>query len=520
MAGRVSLQHDGFFVPNAQDVARPELAEPDRIDFNTVAHARWGVINGCLVTVTGSTATNTEGTALINGILVNVVGGQNVHVGAGGAQDRFDVVGVDTTGKLVGIGGSESTDPVFPDVPSNVTALAAVLCTAGGGSYTDNVIDKRKFLPDSLLTKIPAANELLANRNGTGNLYRLTGEGVTSWNDDTWLQRDSAGTLRVIANLKIDASLVVGTAVTAQTVTATGRVVGSNLRSGSSVPSPATGISGDLFAHTVDGSLYIFQEGAWKEMATVESAVPMGCVITSMQRPASMPPGWVPLDGNAQVFEATQPDLFALLDSWNWPRSGTAPNRVITTRDANRRVLLVDSNAPGTLGGSSTITIGLVNMPEHKHGVDVRPGGGYTPVVRINRVGGHRHAVTGGAHGHNDVPDPGHAHYGADHILGGGFICAAYGGRNKIDAYFNDRSHTYSVEMAEWTRLATTGITYIGSAGSEHQHEVSDAGDHDHTVGVDAVPEHDHNVNEAPVGNSQPLAFTPAYLAVYAYIKS
>ena len=57
MAGRRVLKHDGFFVPNAQDVAKPELAEPDRIDFNTIAHARWGVINGCLVTVAGSTAT-------------------------------------------------------------------------------------------------------------------------------------------------------------------------------------------------------------------------------------------------------------------------------------------------------------------------------------------------------------------------------------------------------------------------------------------------------------------------------
>jgi hypothetical protein len=152
---RPTVLHQGFFVPNAQDVAKPELAEPDRIDFNTVAHARWGVINGCLVTVTGSTATATAGTALVNGVLVNVEAGQNVHVGAGGVQDRFDIVGVNDLGKLVGIGGSESLDPVFPDVPLTVTALAAVMCTAGGGSYADNVIDKRKFLPDSLLTKIP-----------------------------------------------------------------------------------------------------------------------------------------------------------------------------------------------------------------------------------------------------------------------------------------------------------------------------------------------------------------------------
>src|SRR6185295_14701608 len=134
---RPTVLHQGFFVPNAQDVTKPELAEPDRIDFNISGNARWGVLSGCLVTVSGATASNTAGTALVNGVLVDVVAGQNTHVGSGGTQSRFDLVGVDNTGKLVTVAGTPSLDPVFPDPPTTVTALAAVLCSAGGGDYSD-----------------------------------------------------------------------------------------------------------------------------------------------------------------------------------------------------------------------------------------------------------------------------------------------------------------------------------------------------------------------------------------------
>jgi hypothetical protein len=74
--------------------------------------------------------------------------------------------------------------------------------------------------------------------------------------------------------------------------------------------------------------------------------------------------------------------------------------------------------------------------------------------------------------------------------------------------------------MAVNTRPAYTGITYIGSAGSEHIHEVSQAGDHDHPVSVDSVPNHPHNVIEEFVGLGTPLPYTPAYLSVYCYIKA
>ncbi len=508
--------HAGFLVPNAQDVANPQLAEPDRIDFNALGNARWGVITGCRVSVSGSTATTTPGTALVDGAIVDVAGGQNVRVGAGGSQDRFDLVGCDNTGKLVTVDGQAAVDPVFGDPPTNVTVFAAVFCSAGGGDYSANVVDKRVMLADSLKTKISPTLDLIVNRNGTGNLFKVGGDGTTSWNDDVILRRSDVGTLRVTSKLLVDDSVTAGGQVNAGTVVATGRVLGSNLRNGIALPDPLTATSGDIFTSSANGKAYILQDGTWQEIATLKSSVPTGTVITSLQAPAYMGPlGWISLDGSV-ITETDAPALFTIPALQGYI-SGSSP-RVMTLPDARRRVMLYSPDDIGRLGGQSSFTLAPMHMPAHKHNVKVLSGGGANPQVRLSRAAGHVHSVTGGAHGHS-VSDPGHAHYGADYPTGGGFIVTAWGGQNKIDALFNDRSHTYSVEQALWTRAAFSNIS-VTATGSTHQHDVSTAGDHDHQATVDAIPGHVHNTTEDTIGSGGPVNFTPAYLAVYAYIRS
>ena len=241
---RPTVLHQGFFVPNAQDVTKPELAEPDRIDFNISGNARWGVLSGCLVTVSGTTASNTAGTALVNGVLVDVVAGQNTDVGAGGTQSRFDLVGVDSTGKLVTVAGSPSLDPVFPDPPLNVTVLASVFAAVGGSDYSDNVIDKRNMLADSLKTKLSPDADLVVNRNGSGNLFRVDGAGKTTWEADVSIERidvGPAGALQITPDLQVTNTIYAGGAIgSAKNIYATQKVTGSNLRNASALPSDAS----------------------------------------------------------------------------------------------------------------------------------------------------------------------------------------------------------------------------------------------------------------------------------------
>jgi hypothetical protein len=231
-----------------------------------------------------------------------------------------------------------------------------------------------------------------------------------------------------------------------------------------------------------------------------------------------VPLGWVPLDGRT-VTETDFPTLFTIPALASYIQ-GNTPNRVMVLPNVTQRVLLANFATAGQLGGSNQIQLLLGHMPPHNHNVGVVSGGGFSLSGRTSRAGQHGHAVSGGAHGHG-VNDPGHKHLGFEGPTGlnGYAICAFWGGQNKIDAYFNDRSHTYSVEMLQWTMAAYTGIT-ISSAGSEHNHEVTQAGDHDHVTTFDPVPAHIHNVTQDTVGSGSPYNFTPAHLAVYCYIRS
>jgi hypothetical protein len=520
---RPSVQHSGFIIPNAKDVAQPVMAEPDRIDFNTVANARWGVIEGCYVAIAGMLATTTGGVAIINGDLVLVKPGE-VSISNGGAQDRFDLIVTDKDGTLKLIRGSESLDPVFPDLPLDNTVLAAIFAPAGGppGSpptYENHVMDKRKFLADALLTKVDATSPLIDNRNGNGSLFKVDGKGLTAWDGDTFLKRSGVETLQVTRHLRIDGDVTAGGGVRASNLSASGTITGSNLRQGTTRPLNAS--PGDLFQHTTTGQIYIWQKGRWQELATLDGIVPVGTVITSMQSKEIMRDlGWFPLDGTA-ILESEAPALFDIDALAGYRSTDASPNRTLNIPSATRRILLTDfTGGAGKLGGSGSITLKEANLPSHKHGVATQTGGGTALSGSMSAAGGHNHAMTwSGVHGH-PVTDNGHQHYGMDFPVNkAGVISAVWGGQNKVDALFNDRSHTYSVELLWWTSAAFSNVT-VGTAGSEHIHSLTSAGDHTHTISISGTSAHVHNMTENSVGSSEPVDVTPPFLSVYAYIRA
>jgi hypothetical protein len=244
--------------------------------------------------------------------------------------------------------------------------------------------------------------------------------------------------------------------------------------------------------------------------------MPVGTVITSVVGEDVMTPlGWVALRGQT-VTETQYGGLFSI-PALGTPIAGSP--RTLVLPDARRRVLLTDYMTAGRTGGSNSVILALANLPTHGHNPRVQQAGGYNLSARTGHAGGHGHSVTGGAHPHS-LNDPGHKHPALE---GPGFNSSAiglmWGGQNKIDALFNDRSHTYSVEPFQWGGIALTGIS-INSAGSEHAHEVSSAPDHDHTVSLDPVPSHSHAALEDLVGQGTAVDTTPAYIAVYTYVRS
>ena len=515
---RPFLNHDGFLIPNASRVTNPRMAEPDQVDFNIVAHARWGVVEGCLVTLAGSTATTTGGLALVNGKLVSVSNGLTTSVGTGGALDRFDIIGVTEGGKLTVVRGDENTDPVLPDVPLDVTALAAVFVPTGTASLSDNVIDKRKFVSKALLTRVGAADPLVQNLNGAGNYYYVSGSGVTSWYDDTWMERVGVATLRIRNHLQVASTLSCG-ALSATTGTFSDRVSASNLVQGSALPSTSGVTPGTIFQHETSGRIYVFQNGAWQELATLAGAVPVGTVITSVQPKAAMPFGWVALDGTI-VSEETYPTLFTI-PGFGSNITGSPGHRTMTLPNASKRVMVTDwAASPMTPGGKETVALSLANMPAHKHNVATQNGGGGPIKVTVQPVDHHSHGVvSGGAHVHWVTEHP-HVHMGMNYFgHAAGIISTVLGGRNKLDALFNDRNHTYSVEPLMET-MPAVGEVDVLSNGSAHGHTLLEAGGHTHVATATDAPSHFHAVTETSQGSGTAFNITPLYLTVFTYIRS
>lgn len=517
---RPILTHDGFLIPNAAGVSNSRMAEPDQIDFNTIAHALWGVVEGCLVTCAGSTATTTGGLAIVNGKLVTV-NGQSQTLGIGGVLDRFDLLVVDQGGTLLVVRGDESTDPVFKDVSIDTTVLAAVFVPTGTSNLADNVIDKRKFVAKNLLTKIAASDPLIQNRNGTGDHFYVTGGGTMTWEGDTTLERTSAGKIRIRNLLQVDDAIAAGGAITGETLSVAGKVTSSNLKQQTAVPSVVGLLPGTLFQNQTNGRIFALQNGAWNELATISGAVPVGTVITSVQPKEYMNGlGWLPLDGST-ISEDQYPNLFGIASLGTV--TGTAPHRSMKLPNAGSRVLMTNwSNPPGFTGGpaGNLITLTLSQMPTHKHDVNVTPDGGGPITVTLQPAGDHAHAMDpGGEHIHwvNEHP---HAHQGMNHWgTASPVISVFWGGHNKIDALFNDRNHTYSVEAADWT-MPAVGEVDVLSNGSAHGHVIKSSGLHTHPASAAGMVDHDHAVTESNKGSGASIDITPQYITFYAYIRS
>jgi hypothetical protein len=189
----MATAHGGFIIPNAEGSASTKMAEPDQVDFNTLGNGRWGVVSGCSVSITGTIAAiGTPGIAVVDGSIVNVSSGQSVTLGAGGSQPRFDLVGVNAAGSIVSVSGTPAADPVYPDVPVDVTILAAVFCPVGSSTFNLFLSDKRKFFQPVFVSTGTGTD------TDSGNILMTTVGGVSVPSGTVTLGSSLDGTLAQI----------------------------------------------------------------------------------------------------------------------------------------------------------------------------------------------------------------------------------------------------------------------------------------------------------------------------------
>lgn len=184
----------GFTIPNYTDAVASgvgDQAEPDSVDFQIlgdgtaflVYDAAYHPNNGQVTeTATASQSVNVAPyRAFIKGVYYGAATTSTVTLEDGGANPRFDIVVVNSSGLAVRKGTESSTNPVFPTISDGDIALAAVYRPSGAGasSYatTARIVDKRVVRP--------------SNSTWLKNASPTSGEGV---NGDLWVDTTATAT--------------------------------------------------------------------------------------------------------------------------------------------------------------------------------------------------------------------------------------------------------------------------------------------------------------------------------------
>lgn len=523
---RPSVAHGGFIIPNAGDVSEPILAEPDKIDFNTVANARWGVISGCLVTAqSGGVVSVQDGTAVVNGQFV-LVKAATLPITSATGPPRFDLVVTDNSGNPSVLVGTQSSNPVMRDVLPTQTLLAVILCVSGKAA-TDFVVDKRKFLAPNLLTQVGIEDDLLRNFNAPGaaptdpvlNYYRVLGSGETIWLNDARLKRTGAASLGIEDNLDVKTALSAGTLASRGTLTVAGNLTAKNFRRSVGTP-PNPGTIGDLWQDPDTGKLSIFKKisglDQWDEVTSISSILPTGSILQSLETPTRMSPlGWLALDGNVVVDETAYPNLFKVAALLAYAQ-GTAPNRKLYLPNLSRRVLMTDHANAGKYGPNrakgtnpNTIKLTVAQMPQHGH--KALGAGGFTPKGEITgspaTTGYHTHPAAGLVHSH-PYTDPGHGHDVSVATLVGATVTNGAG---------TSSTAVFTPNATGRTKIKSDEALIAVTVGNPSPALKADGAPHDHPITFSPVPAHEHNTDLA--GSGAGIDITPDYFTVYTYVK-
>jgi microcystin-dependent protein len=523
------VAHGGFLIPNAGTVTEPLLSEPDRIDFNTMSQGRWGVLEGCQVTGSGSNQIKVSpGSAMVNGKFVYVETA-DLFVSVPSGTSKFDLILVNDAGKPYVMPGKESNDPYYPDPPVNATILAAVYCKEGA-SLADFVIDKRKFLAPALMTSINAGDDLIRNFKAPGasagaplqDWYRVYGDGRTIWGSDTTMQRSGEKTLQIEDNLVVKAALAAKT-VTAEGISASADIQARNLRRATSPPTLPN--KGDFWQNPNNGSVYIANDAPlggleWDEIATMGNMIPVGTVIMSLESIARMEAkGWLPLNGRTAL-EDDYPGLFTIAALADYV-SGYAPHRQVALPNLTSRVVMPNFSAAGVanfgpvIGGverkTNTYVLIEANIPEHHHSVNANPTSVTPKGIIQATTGPHTHALPD--HSHKDTETPHH------HNTGIATVAATVTPVND-GATVGANAVLTPMYTNKEVSPTSSDLALVQGAGLSANQTVQ-GGPHGHAF--EGTPQnHDHDMIQAVYGKKSPNAidFTPNFFTMYYYIRT
>jgi hypothetical protein len=531
---------NGFRIPNADTFAPDfQTSQPDQGDFLILGNNQYGVISGCGITLSGSTVTieNGPNVLVVAGQVYTITGGISRSVSSIAASPQFDLVVYDTslTDPFTVVTGTAAANPVFPDVTSTMTVLAAVFIPASGGSGSRRIIDKRNFLQTSV-TGVNSSN-VLKNLDSTGTNVKVNidGTGKITWGSgsgatDTSLERYSAG--KLLTEGELSAKII--TATSSATVAGKSVITTETIEwgTGSGRPAASTKDIGDVYVSNTNGDISVVKldTAGVKQWTSLQPNLPSGSVIQSFVSPDKMA-GWLPLVGGTYA-TADAGNLPSLFPEW------VSGSNIILPDMRGRIPVGGGDISGGSIGnkngvapvdgtGKATVTLTEANIPPHVHqsGSSTGNAGGHKHGGYTDDGGAHSHTTDGnssstgnaGAHGHT-ANDSGHWHYWE-----GGFpmvaIIPGTEGDSCMDIIFTDASHTYVTRPEPHSMFGTANITVNNAAN--HSHSIGTSAKHNHIISnMDRVDDHSHTLPEhKSVGSGASFTVQPPTLNIYFYIK-
>jgi hypothetical protein len=178
-----------------------------------------------------------------------------------------------------------------------------------------------------------------------------------------------------------------------------------------------------------------------------------------------------------------------------------------------------DNYAPNTTGGSATKTIGVTNLPAHKHTVNAST---HSHSVTTAGAGGHTHTAssnTTGSHTHKRGTMNITGTIGGWDVQGGASASGAFTISSRGN--YKDAGGTYQSNYARNFHLdASSNWTGETSSAGSHSHTitVNSVANHTHTVSITNSGSHTHTTNNT--GSGTPLNIMPPYTTVYAWRRT
>lgn len=502
-------QRPGFVIPNATDVGVDlDQAEPDALDFNLLGNHRYGVIDGCAITVSGSSwvVNRAPGTYVVDGALAK--GGGQITLPTASQDLRFDLIVGDAAGGLSAIIGTADPNPSFPQFDDTVTVFAAILVVPGATPpQADDVIDKRLMLKQRFVTAVDSGVVLeSADTTSLANKFAIDHDGKVRWGNDTTLERVGAGALRITQHLDVTGTLTADDMALDGGLDVVGVVTADNFRAGITNPT-GTAPPGTLYRNLTTGALWVF-EGTWQQLST--TPIPPGFTMPAFTTTA--PAGWLLVNGQT-VTQTEAGGLWTAFPSW---RIDATHLRLPDARDC-----FFAWGNPGIKGGnpSPQVSIGVPNLPPHKHLTTPTTGGGgsHSHTASMTTDGAHAHTTLGlqGAHVHG-LNDPGHVHPPYPDSSGGPPAIPI----RVFAAPSGFALGNQPIILAPSTGAAVTGLT-VTTAGSNHAHSTDTQGSHVHGITVNPFnSNHVHGITEVSVGGGVPIDIRPPFMGLFLYIKT